>query len=283
MESIACTVKTGRPCFFTERDRTHFIRIFLCMREENRNVTVLQVGREAGMTHVSCRTLIRTLNEAKYYKLTARRKGVLSADDRLKRVKFVGEAIKKYDSCFWGDDVLLYLDGITLIHKSNPYREAVSAQGKVYRQKNKGLKIASRGSKNLPGRKRIHFLVGISAGFCLSLIEENTKMEGHYFAKFVQKTLHRKLLELADMKGREKLVFVMDNDPSQTSKVALDAVDECGIQFLNIPPTSPDINPIQNMFHNIRLALRKEAMEKKICKETYAEFKQRIMKIAIYH
>ena len=214
VESKAGKVKTGRPRIFTERDRAPFIRTFLRMREENRNVTVLQVGREAGMTHVSCRTLIRTLNEAKYYKLTARRKGVLSADDRLKRVKFVREAIKKYDSRFWSDDVLLYLDGVSFIYKSNPYREAVSAQGKVYRQKNEGLKITSRGSKNLPGGKRIHFLVGISSGFGVSLIEEYTKMEGHYFAKFVQKTLHRKLLKLADMKGREELVFVMDNDPS---------------------------------------------------------------------
>ena len=55
----------------------------------------------------------------------------------------------------------------------------------------------------------------------MSLIEEYTELEGHYFAKFVQKTLHKKLLELADMKRREKLVFVMNNDPSQTSKVTL--------------------------------------------------------------
>ena len=115
--------------------------------------------------------------------------------------------------------------------------------------------------------KRIHFLVGISSGFGVSLIEEYTKMEGHYFAKFVQKTLHRKLLELADMKGREKLVFVMDNDPSQTSKVTLDAVDECRIQFLNMPPRSPDINPIENIFHNIRLVLRKEARERKFARK----------------
>ena len=58
----------------------------------------------------------------------------------------------------------------------------------------------------------------------------------------------------------------------------VESVDECGIQFLNIPQRSPDINAIENIFHNIRLALRKEAMERKICKETYAEFKQRIKK-----
>ena len=51
----------------------------------------------------------------------------------------------------------------------------------------------------------------------------------------MENNLHRKLL---DMKGREKLIFVMDNYPSQTSKVAFDAVDECGLQFLNIPNIS---------------------------------------------
>ena len=82
-------------------------------------------------------------------------------------------------------------------------------------------------------------------------------MQGHYFIHFVQHTLHSKPLEVAEMKGREELIFVMDNDPCQTSKIAFDAVDTCGLQFLSIPLRSPDINPIENMFHNVEFALKK--------------------------
>ena len=277
-ENTIKKLKTGRPRIFTDRDRSRFLRKFLAMREENPNVTVLEVGREAGMTHVSRRTLIRALNEAKYYRLTAIRKGILSVEDRKKRVKFARDALKRYHTGFWSEKVLLYLDGVSFVYKSNPYREAVSAQGKVYRRKNEGLRVTAKGTKNLAGGRRIHFLVGISSGSGVVLVEEYAKMQRHYFAKFVQNTLHSKLLELAEMKGREELIFVMDNDPCQTSKVALDAVDECGLQFLSIPPRSPDINPIENVFHIVKLALKKEAMEQKISKESFLQFKERVIK-----
>ena len=87
-------LKTGRPCIFTDSDRSRFLRKFLAMREENLNVTVLEVGREAGMTHVSRRTLIRAVNKASYYRLTAIRKGVLSVEDGKTRVKFARDALK---------------------------------------------------------------------------------------------------------------------------------------------------------------------------------------------
>ena len=174
--------------------------------------------------------------------------------------------------------MLLYLDGVSFVYKSNPYKEAASAHGKVYRRNNEGLMITGRGTKNLAGGKRIHFLVGISSGCGVVLLEEYTKMDGHYFAKFVQNTLHKKLMELAELKGREELIFVMDNDPSQTSRVALDAVEDCAIQFLSIPTRSPDINPIENVFHVVRSELRKEAMEQKICKESFLQFKERVVR-----
>ena len=94
-------LKPGRPRIFTDRDRSQFLRQFLAMREENPNVTVLEVGREAGMTHVSRRTLIRALKETNYYRLTSIRKGVLSAEDRKKRVKFERDALKRYATRFF--------------------------------------------------------------------------------------------------------------------------------------------------------------------------------------
>ena len=150
----------------------------------------------------------------------------------------------------------------------------MSAQGKVYRRKNEGLRVTAKGTKNLAGARRIHFQGGISSGCGVVLVEEYAKMQGHYSANFVQNTLHSKLLELAEMKGREELIFVMDNDPCQTSKVALDAIEECGLQFLNIPPRSPDINPIENVFHIVKVSLKKEAMEQTISKELFLQFKE---------
>ena len=68
----------------------------------------------------------------------------------------------------------------------------------------------------------------------------------------------------------------MDNDPSQTSRLDLQAMEETGVHFLSIPPRSPDLNPIKNIFHLVRVALRKDALERNINNETIDDFEARI-------
>ena len=120
-------------------------------------------------------TLIHALKEVTYYRLTAIRKGILSVEDRKKCVKCARDTSKRYDTRVWSDTVLLYLDGVSFVYKSNPYKEAVSAQGKVYRRKNEGLRVTAKGTKNLAGGRRIHFLVGISSGSGVVFVEEYAK------------------------------------------------------------------------------------------------------------
>ena len=43
-----------------------------------------------------------------------------------------------------------------------------------------------------------------------------------------------------------------------------------------MPPRSPDLNPIENVFHNIKNYLKKEAIRKKIVCETKEEYEFRI-------
>ena len=40
------------------------------------------------------------------------------------------------------------------------------------------------------------------------------------------------------------------------------------VDFLRSPPRSPDINPIENMFHLIRRQLTEDALQHNIIKET---------------
>ena len=47
------------------------------------------------------------------------------------------------------------------------------------------------------------------------------------------------------MKNKEKLFFVMDNDPSQRSKLARDALEEVSAQLVEMPVRSP--NPIEHL------------------------------------
>ena len=47
----------------------------------------------------------------------------------------------------------------------------------------------------------------------------------------------------------------MDNDPSQTSKVAMAAIKSIEANLLRIPVRSPDLNPIDNVFHLVKSGL----------------------------
>ena len=71
---------------------------------------MMDVAKECQITHVSYKTLVRALHDAGYRFLIPRKKGILSAKDRRKRVSYARDALKKHDRNFWTDDVLMYLD-----------------------------------------------------------------------------------------------------------------------------------------------------------------------------
>ena len=69
----------------------------------------------------------------------------------------------------------------------------------------------------------------------------------------------------------------MDNDPSQQSAAAKDALHKIGADLVEIPPRSPDLNPIENIFHNIKNSLREGALRQRIIGEDFQSFKQRVL------
>ena len=47
---------------------------------------------------------------------------------------------------------------------------------------------------------------------------------------------------------------------------------------MRLTPRSPDINPIENVFYIVKVALKEKAMEQKISKESFLQFKERVVK-----
>lgn len=50
----------------------------------------------------------------------------------------------------------------------------------------------------------------------------------------------------------------------------------CHCELLKIPPRSPDLNPIENIFHIASKKLAKDAFEKGITRESYEQFCERV-------
>ena len=56
--------------------------------------------------------------------------------------------------------------------------------------------------------------------------------------------------------------FMADNDPKHTSKAALTFLEDNNIYWWRTPPESPDLNPIENMWHELKEYVRREIKPK---------------------
>ena len=78
-------------------------------------------------------------------------------------------------------------------------------------------------------------------------------------------------------KGLTRL-WLQDGDPSQNSKGAREAMARCHCELLKIPPRSPDLNPIENIFHIASKKLEKDALNEGITHESFEEFCDRVQR-----
>ena len=114
----------GRPKILSDRDVCYFLRTLRTMRKDGKNPTVKDIMNEAKTTKGSYRTYTRVLNDAGYRKLQPRKKGLLSTKDKKRRKTFATRALKEYEDTFWTNDIALYLDAVSFVHKYNPFKQA---------------------------------------------------------------------------------------------------------------------------------------------------------------
>ena len=226
-------------------------------------------------SNVSVRTVARFLNSKGYFYLQARKKGLLTKNDKNLRVAFAKKVREEYNKELWTQKIAFYLDGVAFAHKNNPLDQARAPTGRIYRKKSEGLNqyCTAKGSKVGSGGKIVKFLVAISYNVGVILCEEYEHMTGNFFASFTDKTFEQMFVE--SKKGNTRL-FIQDNDPSQNSAVAKIAMQRVSAQLLKIPPRSPDLNPRENMFKSVSDDLHDSAIEKQLERESFTQFKERV-------
>ena len=265
--------KLGRKLKLNARDKRMLLRTLHIMRRNRRQVTVMSLVKEAGLdpTHVHRRTFSKYLNALGFKFLQAQKKELLPDKDKKTRFRYTSDMKKTLRQCpDFHVNHIFYLDGIPLfislilskmhVKQSQEFGESL-ARGYSYQQKE--------AKSSLVG-KHLHHMVAIAHGIIMT--EPYEKMSGDYFASYTRRRFNITFAK-AGVKLNHSRRFIMDNDLCQTSKKSLHALSEVEAELHSIPARSPDLNPIENIFHLIKKKLAKQALNLQIEKESFEEFK----------
>ena len=175
----------------------------------------------------------------------------------------------------WTEDIAFYLDGVSFIHKYHPLDQARAPRGKIWRKPQEGLVpfCTGKGSHCGSGGRLVKCFMAINYGKGVILCEKYDSLNGNYFSTLIEREFER-MFE-ASQKGSK--LFIQDGDPSQNNALARAAWRRTGAKLMAIPPRSPDLNPIENIFHLVKRMLQQDAIKKNITFETYEEFSERVM------
>ena len=172
----------------------------------------------------------------------------------------------------WSHIIRFYLDGVGFAHRYNPTLSATRRISMCWRKRNEGndLYCTAAGKKEGSGGRVAKFMVGIAHGKGVMLCEHYTERHcAKTFASFIEK--HFPSCFESSNNATPK-VFLQDGDPTQNSNLAMVKLEEIGVEMFSIPPRSPDLNPIENIFNIAKAQLRRDAINYNITREPYKEF-----------
>jgi len=204
----------------------------------------------------------------------SRKKGLLTATDKKIRIKFARKMLKEVDDDFWKNGISFYFDGVGFAFKTNPLSEARSTKTMAWRKASEGLELFTKGKKECTGGKVAQFFVAISHSKGVVLCQQyEERLTGNFFASFIKENFPQAFLKSGKPNSN---LFLQDGDRCQNSVIAKESLKSSGYQVFSIPARSPDINPIENVFHNVRNQLKQDALDNEISKETFPQFSSRV-------
>lgn len=275
IDKTATKRKGGRPCKLGEREKRRILRCLEQLRESEGFFTAEHLMERAGISKakVSIWTFRRFLNSQGLYYMNARQKGIISKEDRQQRLRYAKKVRREHPRNIWTEGIGFYLDGVNFVYKTKPNEQTFAPRKKVWRKKTEGLRhgCVAKGRKEGTGSNVVKLMVAVVYRKGVIICEEYDKLNGQYFADFVQRNFIN-MFGAADKDNAR--YFLQDGDPSQNSNVAKEALKKVKAEIFAIPPRSPDLNPIENVFHLVNKKLRQSA--KTIARESREEFVERI-------
>lgn len=267
----------GRPRKLSIRDERNIIRHLRLCRTTIGSFSASRLRTMAGISpDVSPWCIRRTLNRHGYQYLHSRKKGLMTRKDVVRRYRFACKIRRLLPINFWERGISFYFDGTSFVHKTNPFDQARATQSMAWRRKCEGLALncTTKGKKAGVEGRTAHFFVSIAYGKgVVSCDQYFHRLKGENFAEYVRLHFPQIFLDSANPTSKR---FLQDGDPVQNSAAARRAFQEVGAVTFAIPPRSPDLNPIENLFHLVSKQLGQDAIDKQITSEKFEQFSERV-------
>ena len=271
----------GRPHKLSERDNRKLVSSLLKLRETIGDIHSTDIQKDSGIgSQVSNRTVRRVLKKHGYNFSQCRKKGLLLKEDLKKRLVFAHKC-KRLSPTLWTEGISFYLDGTGWVHKTDPTQNKRTARTRTWRKKGEGLErhCTAKGKKEGVCGKMAKFMVAIAHNKGVITCEQYTgAINAETCKQFIEDNFAEMFENSANPRGK---LFLQDGDPSQNSKLAEETWVSKGCRLFKIAPRSPDLNPIENIFHLIGKQMKQDALDQHLERETYQAFCHRVKKTVL--
>ena len=99
---------------------------------------------------------------------------------------------------------------------------------------------------------KVHVWAGIAWNGPTDICIFEGRMNASLYVEILRKTLLPTVRSPRYITGHR---FLQDNDPKHTSRAAQQFFEENGINWWKTPPESPDANPMENLWHELKVRM----------------------------